>query len=168
MRSLFVVLISLSLIGCGYSFSLLSPSVHSIYISPVQNRIKITSDYSSLDDIKKYYPNLEVFVRQKVIERFLVEGRLKVVDRPTADVQVKITLFDYTREPVGYDRDETVKRWRIRIGARVEVIYPERKVSRTIFGEAIYDPAIRGERFAVKSVAEDLAHRISDLVLNPW
>jgi len=167
-RLFLVFICALFLVGCGYSFRALDPSLRTIFIAPVKNQIKIETDYSSVDDIKKYYPNLEVFVRQKLIERFLVEGGLEVVDKPSADIKLNITLVEYAREPVGYDNNDSVQRWRVRIGAELKLVRRDKETSKKIYGEAVYDPAVKGERFAVNSAVEDLARRISDLVLNAW
>ncbi len=169
-QDLCILLLALVLGGCGYTFRSLDPNITTVYIPPIENRITITQDYSSLDDLKKYYPNLEVSLKDRLTHRLLVEAGLKVSDSEIAsDGELKVTLKDYRREPLSYTQSDEVRRWRIVIGAEVEFKVGEKtRFVRTIYGEALYDPSVTSEHEAIKKALDDLSRRISDLLLNTW
>ncbi len=168
MRRVILSSLLLFLVGCGYSFRALDPSLRTVYIAPVKNKLAIASDYSSTDELKKYYPNLEVEIRRALMDRFLTDGSLKLTDAPSADVQVEVVLVDYTREPLGYTNSDEVNRWRIKVGADVLLKVGDRTVQRRMYGQEVYDQRLESERVAVRSAVDDLVRKIADAVFTFW
>lgn len=168
MRRILVVLLALFLAGCGYSFHSIDPSLSSLYISKIRNKIAISSDYSATDDIKKYYPNLEVYLRQKIIDRFIFEGQLSIVNDDSADVVIDADLVSYLKEPLTYNSSDEVTRWRIKIGLTARINIKDKEVVKSVYGEYTYDPSLISERSAIDRAMEDLAKNLADIVLNTW
>ncbi len=168
MRSSLSLLFALFLAGCGYSFHSIDPSLSTLYVSKVKNKVTISSDYSATDDIKKYYPNLEVYLRQKIIDRFIFEGQLSLVNSDSADIVIDADLVNYLKEPLTYNSSEEITRWRIKIGLNVRIKIKGKEIIKSIYGEYTYDPSLISERLAIDKAMEDLAKNLADIVLNTW
>ena len=168
MRRFLLSFIVVFLTGCGYSFHSIDPSLSTLYISKIANKIQVSSDYSASDDIKKYYPNLENYLRQKIIDRFIFEGQLSIVTDDSADVVISSDLISYLKEPLTYNSSEEVTRWRIKIGLNARISINGKETVKTVYGEYTYDPSVTLERSAIDKAMEDLAKNLADVVLNTW
>lgn len=178
-RSAFLLLLIAAVIaGCGYTTGSLLPShIKLIYIKPFRNRIELTEELSPEQyRFRTYRPNLETDITKEVIDKFINDGHLKVVEEEEADVILRGELIDYLRHPVRYGADsETVEEYRISIVCSVEfydvrkdhVIWKEPR----IIGDSTYNlsgPFATTENSAVNAAVSDLARRIVNRTIEGW
>ncbi|MDI6736346.1 MAG: LptE family protein [bacterium] len=64
---------------------------------------------------------LEGVLTNMVIEEFIKDGRLKVVDRESADAKLNGTIISYERVPFSYDNKGNVDKYRVSISVRLEL-----------------------------------------------
>ena len=103
----FIVVVS-SFAGCGYTNATqLPPDLRSIYIPTFINAIPLDSTFT-------YEAGLESRVTNAIINRFIFDGNLKVVDKiERADMVLLGEIIRYEQEPVGFKRDEGVEEYRL-------------------------------------------------------
>src|SRR5262245_1508357 len=89
-----ILLAGLALSGCGYTTKgNLPENIKTVYIEKVPNEIDIAQSAKSDRPFPIYRPGLEIEIRNALIERFIFDGHLKVVDSAEkADAIVQDTL----------------------------------------------------------------------------
>jgi hypothetical protein len=176
--ALIVVILGLviSAAGCGYTTrSALSSRYSSIYVDSFTNQIKITEEQSDTRMYRGYRHGLETEVTRAVIDRFLLDGNLKVAGQADASLILKGDLIDFRKEPLRYDANDTVEEYRIIITVNMEledvregkVLWRERHFA----GESSYRTSgslAKGEDAAIKDAVSDLARRIVERSIEGW
>ncbi len=172
-------ILSLSLIGlvtilagCGYSTNLLSASgIRTIYVEQIVNNV----GYAEENERRLYIPLLEVNVRNALIDRFLLDGNLRVATPETADVILKGELLQYDRQVLKYDDSREVEESRISI--TMSLTLWDRKKEEAIWhegtftGEATYyatGPLAKSESMAIDAAMTDLARRVVERAIENW
>lgn len=158
--------------GCGYTTSSTLPnSIKTIRVEPFKNSINYTEGTSR----NIYLPLLEVEARNAVIDRFLFDGNLKVVELPEADLILKGELKRYERTALRYTDNDDVQEYRVHITVSFELSNArsgEISWSEPNFvGEATYfvtGPSARSEEAAVDDAILDLARRIVERTIEDW
>jgi hypothetical protein len=59
--------------------------------------------------------NIEQYVTQKTIDKFLVDGRVSIVDEKKADAIVKCRITKYILTPIRFDVNQVAQQYRLRI-----------------------------------------------------
>jgi len=158
--------------ACGYTTkSALPPNLRTIYVESFANKINYTTE--SQRNI--YYPLLEVKVTNKVIDRFLFDGNLRIADEDSADLILQGELLGYDRYVLRYTDDDEVEEYRILVTVRLVLIDPQVEeplwVENRFGGEAEYfvtgSEAIT-ESAAVDNAVDDLAKRIVERTIENW
>lgn len=110
--------------GCGYTTkSLLPDHIKTIYIDNFKNSIDIASEVSDRRPYKLYEPGLENEITRTLIDRFIIDGTLRVVrDTEMADSVLRGELIEFVKEPLRYDDSEDVTEFRIRVVASVKFL----------------------------------------------
>src|SRR3989338_6381615 len=89
--------------GCGYTNkSLIAPGANTIFVETFQNKIDITKEPSTRQRYNVYKPFLETKITDAIINRFLYDGNLNIVDRASADLLLQGELVNYIRQPLKY------------------------------------------------------------------
>jgi hypothetical protein len=172
-------LVSLALvffiISCGYTTrSLVSSKYKTIYISHFINKIDIAKETESMRRYKLYRPLIEQDIRKQVIDRFNLDGNLKVVDREDADLILKGSVLDFHRDALRYKENDEVEEYRISITAQIELEDKDKNIiikPTDIIGDATYfltGPHAKAEPFAIDEAIKDLARRIVERVVEEW
>lgn len=164
----FCVLLS----GCGYTTkSTLPSSIKAIRIEPFKNSI----DYTTGSSRNIYLPLLEVDARNAVIDRFLYDGNLKVVELPEADLVLTGELTKYERTALRYTDDDDVQEYRVHVTVSFELTNTRTETvswSEPHFvGEATYfvtGAQATTEESAVDEAILDLARRIVERTIEDW
>ena len=99
--------------GCGYTTSSLLPSnIKTIYIAPFKNEIEYTQESNR----NVYFPLMEVKIREAVVNRYLFDGHLTVVDQGSSDLTLEGKLVGYNRYALRYsDQDSDEEMMSIRV-----------------------------------------------------
>ena len=172
------LLLAVFVAGCGYTTGSLLPShIQTIRIEPFRNRIELT-DELSFDEyrFRDYTPHLETDITEEVIDRFINDGHLKVVEAESADIILSGELIDYLKTPVRYGSDnETVEEYRISIVCSVAA----RDVNKDgilwqnsrVIGDATYNVSgtyAASESSTISAAVSDLARRIVNHTIEGW
>lgn len=163
--------------GCGYTTrSMVDPNMRTIYIEPFINEIDLFSEQSEDTNYRTYYPLLERDITNKVVDRFVFDGNLKVVKKLEADVVLKGKLLRYQRDPVRYeDNDEDVKEYRISLITDITLM--DNKTQTEVWHEAnlvgdttyfVTGTSAKSESAAIADAINDLAKRIVERLVENW
>jgi len=176
-QKLIVFLFLVALPGCaGYTSQTNLPEhIQTIHVMKVQNTIDISAEVSNKKAFQTYRPGLEVELRNALIERFIVDGHLKIDSEAKADSLLTAKLLSFDRDPVRYNRDDSIQEFRIHVTASAslmdqtsgEILWETASIS----GEGSYflsgDEAV-SEDEAVQESLDDLVRHIVEAVLEVW
>lgn len=182
-RPCFFVMTAVFLLsGCGYTTrSLLPSNFKMIRVDNFKDDIKVYAEQSNVRMYRGYRPGMETDITKAIINRFLLDGTLKIASESNADLILKGELRDYSREPLRYSNnsayveDNNVEEYRIKllvdielINARTgEVMWTEKGFTGettyfTVGGLAISESA------AIVKAEDDLARRIVERTVEVW
>ena len=150
--------------GCvGYRLgTTLPPGIASIYVPTFEN---------STDE-----PRLETETTRKTIQEFQRDGTLKLAGQDDADARLDVVLERFELLPLRFEKDQakTTREYRMLIRARVTF-------TRTDNGEVLAERVVVGDTefdffgdLATSKIqnlpdaADDLAHRIVELIVEYW
>ncbi len=170
--SMFILFLCVFSLSCGYTTgSALSSRLKTIHVEDFENNI----NYSMESSRNIYFPLLEVTVKDAVIDRFMFDGNLKIVDADESDLILKGKLNNYQRDVLRYTDDDEVYEYRVRVIVSLELFDSERDEvvwSESGFaGEATYfvsGSEVSTEESAVNEATVDLARRIVERTIENW
>lgn len=171
---------SVSFSGCGYSIRSLAYNKNTtIYVKPFENEIdlNITSEYSDKNPYRLYRPGMETKITNEVINRFLLDGYLKVVsDLSKADLLLSGELTSYEKQPLKYNEStRDVEEYRANIIVNINL--EDRKQNKIVYKEdgfvgysefALTGPRVKSEDVAIDDAVKDLARRIVERTVEDW
>ncbi len=172
--TLFLGVLSFSIISlsCGYSAtSLLPGQLKTIYVEPVKNSINYTAEGQR----NLYIPLLEVKVRNAIINRFLLDGNLKITEPGKADLILKAELINYASDELRVSDENIVDEYRIAVTVSLELLDTDKQEVRwregSFSGEETYNvsgPLAKSEETARQEALEDLARRVVERTIEDW
>ena len=175
---LFLLLVSLVglLPGCGYTATRILPAYYrTIYIEPIQNSIPITKEADEKTGFITNYPEIEQRVTREVINRFLIDGNLRVTSKPeNADLVLTGSLTDFYRQGLRRQEDRTVEEYRLNLTASLKLRDKQGKLlleDPARIGDATYftvGPTAKTETAAVDSLVTDFSRRVVEWVIEYW
>ena len=162
--------------GCGYTTKTILPNhIKTIHIAPIKNSIDLTGEISDKNRFRVYRPGLEVDLTNAIMNRFIFDGNLKVVNREKADAIVEAKLVDYRRDPLRYSEGDDIQEYRLSITLDVVVhLAIGHKVLWHITGltgdTSFFLSGARAlsEDEAVAKAVEDVARRVVDKTIELW
>ena len=176
---IFALVMLISFSGCGYSIRSLAYGRNTkIYIKPFENKVdlNIRGEYSDRYTYKIYRHRLETKITDAVINRFLLDGYLKVVSNEAdADLVMKGELSNYEKQPLRYDDASNIEEYRanlivnvaVRDAKKDEVLWEENGfVGYSEFFTT--GSQAKSEDVAVDEAVEDLARRIVERTVESW
>lgn len=162
--------------GCGYTTGcLLPPEFKYIRVNNFKNDIKITAEQSNQRMYVGYRPGMEIELTKAVIDKFLMDGNLKIASESNANIILDGTMTDFNREALRYDANDNVEEYRIKIIVDMELV--NTKTGEVVWtdkgfaGETTYRTSgslAKSESAAVKAAIEDLARRIVERTIEAW
>jgi len=167
-------LLSTIFMGCGYTTrSLISSKYKNIYVEHFENKIDIAKETESIRRYKLYYPLLEQNIWKAVIDRFNLDGNLRVSPKESADLILKCSLLDFRRDALRYEDNDEVEEYRISITVELELKDKNDKVLKktNIVGDATYfltGPHAKAEPLAIEDAIQDVSRRIVEQVVEIW
>ncbi len=162
--------------GCGYTTrSLLPPSIKTIRIDNIKNDIQVTAEQSNQRMYRGYRPGMEVDLTRAIINKFLLDGTLKVAAESNADLVLKTDLIDFKRDALRYSSSDDIEEYRVKLVVNMEltntktgnVMWKERGFA----GETTYRTngvLAKTETTAVNDAIDDLARRIVERTVEAW
>ena len=163
-------LLSLSFLsGCGYTQEARLPSgIKTIAVPTFKNEIPPKEQFA-------YRQGLEIELTNAIVDRFIFDGNLKVVDESKADAVLEGAIISYEQEGLRFDRLENVEEYRLFLVVRFKLI--DRRTNKVIFE----DPNFSGRteffvsrsptnvrRSAANSATFDLATSIVNRIVEEW
>jgi len=162
--------------GCGYTTrSLISTRFKTIYVTPFLNKIDIASETSTSRNYQLYRPLLETDITRAVIDRFVLDGNLRIEKEHDADLILKGFLVDYRRDVLRYESDDNPEEYRISLV--VDISLWDRKQDKLLWeeksfiGDTTYfltGANVKTEDTAISDATTDLARRIIERVVEEW
>ncbi len=161
--------------GCGYSLRAVLPEgIKTIHVETFKNNIDITKEISAKDKYKVYRPNLEVDLRDAILERIFLDGHLKISSGDYADGVLEGEVTQYRKDPLRY-QDEDVTEYRISLVCNIrlkaltdsKVILEENHIT----GDTTYFTTGSleiSETEALTNAARDMARRIVNRIVENW
>lgn len=166
----------LAILGCGYTTrSLISNKFKTIYVSPFLNKIDITSEAKASRTYQVFRPILETDVTRVVIDRFILDGNLRIGKEQASDLILKGFLVDFRKDVLRYETDETPEEYRISVVVDInlwdrnedKLLWEEKNFT----GDTTYflsGPNAKSESSAIADAVADLARRIVERVIEEW
>jgi len=162
--------------GCGYTTkSLLPADMKAVYVDNFKNSIRITAEQNNERMYRGYTPGMEIELTKAVIDRFLLDGNLKIASEKEANIIMNGNLIDFRREPLRYDANDNIEEYRITITVNLEL--EDAKTGNALWkengftGETTYTTSgalAKGENAAVRDAISDLARRIVERTIEAW
>lgn len=162
--------------GCGYTTrSLLPDRFKTIYIENFKNNIKVTAEQSDERMYRGYRPGMEIELTKAVIDKFLIDGNLKISNGDDADLMLKGELTDFRKEALRYDSNDNVEEYRTLLVVNLELI--DVRTGKTVWtekefaGESTYRTGgslAISENDSIKNANTDLARRIVERTVEGW
>lgn len=164
------VLVTASLFsGCAYTQEAKLPSgIKTIAVRTFKNEIPPKEQFA-------YRPGLEIELTNAIIDRFIFDGNLKVVDESKADAVLEGAIISYEQEGVRFDRLESIEEYRLFLVIRFKLL--DRRANLAILEEPNFSG--RAEFFVSRSPANvrraaantatfDLARSLVDRIVEEW
>jgi len=179
-RLYFIVFFSLwvftSISGCGYTTrSVLPDNIRSVHVEIFRNKIDITKEISAKDPYEVYKPDLEVLLRDAIVERIFLDGHLKIASRDTADAILEGDILEYRKDPLRYQNEE-VREYRLSLVVDFRLVRPGNPEQvlieeKGIIGDTTYfttGALQKSESEALKLATSDLARRLLNRIVENW
>lgn len=164
--------------GCGYSATrLLPPNYRTIYIEPFENKIGITEETSERVGFQTNIPGLEEQVTRAVIDRFLLDGNLRVTNKKeSADLVMDGKMLSFFRQVVRHTTNDPniAEEYRLNLVASLAVRDREGKLivdEPNLVGDTSYfvtGSSAISESAAISSLVADFARRAVERVIENW
>ncbi len=173
MKGVGVALLALAVIGCGYTTRSFTYDGNAILISPVVNKIDITSETRKYSNYTTYPILLENRLTNEIVTQFNIDGGLKVVNDDPEALKLSCTITDYKKETMRYTESDDVKEQRLRLFVQVILVGKDAAElkNKNITGETSFfltGPNQKSESAAQMDLIEDTARRIVEAVVEEW
>jgi hypothetical protein len=158
--------------GCGYTTGNLLPSNYRrISIEPFQNKVA----YLNENERGLYIPLLEVRAHDAIVNRFQIDGHLKISKSDQADLILKGSLVSFDRDDIRLSDSQSVDQYRLRITLALTMIDTatgkELWTESGFSGEANYFTSgaqAKSEDAALQDALTDLSRRVVERTLEDW
>ena len=173
----FLILSVLGLLpSCGYTATRILPAHYrTIYVEPIQNRIPITEEIGEKAGFVTNFPQIEERVTREVIQRFLIDGNLRIANQPNqADLVLTGNLLDFYRQALRRRDDDTVEEYRLNLTVGLTLRDKEGKLlleEPALIGDSTYfvsGPSAKTESAAVDDLVTDFSRRVVEWVIEYW
>ncbi len=166
----------LELTGCGYTTKTVLPNnIKTIHIAPIKNAIDLSDEISDKNRFRVYRPGIEVDLTNAIINRFIFDGNLKVVNREKADAVLEAKLVDYRRDPLRYSEGDDIQEYRLSLTLDVVVYLANGHKTlwhlTSLTGDTSFflsGPRALNEDEAVTKAVDDVARRVVDKTIELW
>ena len=155
--------------GCGYTQNVKLPgNIKTVAVETFKNEIPPQEQFA-------YRPGLEIELRNTIVEQFLLDGNVKVVDETEADAILKGSVISFEQEGLRFDRLEDVEEYRLFLVVKFELI--DRRTNKIIIREPNFSGRAEffvdrnpsnARRSSANSATVDLARSLVDRIVEEW
>lgn len=158
--------------SCGYTTGSLLPSNYRVIsVEPFKNKV----GYLNENVRGLYIPLLEIKAHDAIVNRFQMDGHLKVNKSQQADLILQGDLIGFDREDVRTDDNNNIQEYRVRVTVAITLIDPATNTAvwaePSFSGEASYytsGPQAKSESAALEEALTDLSRRVVERTLENW
>ena len=170
MNRFLVALIFLITSGCGYTTRGFVYESDKIIIYPVENKIDIASGGRRVSGYVNFPILIENKLTNELVNKFNVDGHLKVVSQDLGALRLACTVNSYSKEALRYTDSDDIREQRLRLYVHMKLVDPKGKVlkNRVVVGESTFFLDQKSEISAQGDLIDDAARRISEAVLEEW
>lgn len=174
MKKLILVFLLFTLVcGCGYTTRGFIYQDERIFITPVVNKIDITSESRRYSGYTTYPILLENKLTNEIVNEFNIRSNLKVVSSQTDVLKLSCAIDRYERKALRYTDSDDIKEQRLRLYVRMKLTDPEEAVlkDKKIVGETTFfliGPNRKSESSAQQDLIKDTARRIVEAITEEW
>ncbi|MCF7887378.1 MAG: hypothetical protein K9L71_03085 [Candidatus Omnitrophica bacterium] len=167
-KLLLVCLIALA--GCGYSTKGYKYKEDKIRITPVVNKINITSESRKYSGYTAYPRLIEDRLTNKLVSEFNIQSSLNVVSKPEGALKLECQVTDYRRQTLRYTDSDDPEEQRLRLRVKMKLISSEGETlqEKNIVGQASFFLDKKSEVAAQAELIDDTARRITEAVVETW
>jgi len=155
--------------GCGYTQEAKLPSgIKTIAIPTFKNEIPPQEQFA-------YRPGIEIELTNALIDRFIFDGNLKVVDEDKADAILEGSIISYEQEGLRFDRLESVEEYRLFLVIKFKLI--DAKTGKVILEEPNFSGRaeffvsrnpLSNRRISANTATFDLAKSLVNRIVEEW
>lgn len=157
--------------GCGYTTRGFIYQTSKILIEPIVNKIDITSEDRRYSGYTTYPILIENRLTNEIVNKFNIDGNLKVVNNDNDSLKLICEITDYTKEALRYSKDnrDQVSEQRLRLHVNTKLMDVSGKIlkNKTIIGETTYFLS-GSETAAQEDLIKDTARRVLESVVEAW
>jgi len=163
--------------GCGYTTSCITSydGADTIHVDNFINKINLTEQPTDRRMYVAYQSGIELDITRDTIDRFILDGNLRIEPKDKADLILEGFLVDFKKEGLRYDNDNNIIEYRIKVVVNIKLY--RRKDDKVFWkenrftGEHIYSLTgtyAETDDAAVQKAIEDLAIRIVERTTENW
>ena len=175
MKKFLAVFSLIIIIGCGYTTRGFIYPESGIYIKPIVNKISITGE----DRLSSVYTDYPVLLEKKLtnilINKFNVDGNLKVTDPQEGAMSLECEITNYIKESLRYNSENDVKERKLKLYVHMTLYGGDGKLLKDviIIGDTDYEisgseESAQEELSAQDGLIDDTARRILEAVVEAW
>ena len=158
--------------GCGYTLhSNLPARLKTVYVVNFKNQ----GEHFSSSHQGVYFPLIEIDVHNAIVDYFLLDGRLKPLGSPNADLVIRGVLKSYDRKVLRRIDNDDAEEYRVYVTLSIEVWDTDDRVvlwqDDNFLGESTYfvsGSQASTEKSAVDRAVKDLARRVVERTIENW
>lgn len=144
-----------------------------IFIAPTLNKINITGESQRYSTYTSYPRLIENRFTNELINKFNIDGHLKVVSVEDGALKLTSEVTQYTREALRYTGTEDVNEQRLRLYVLIKLVDSDGKEikKKEIVGESSFflsGPNAKSESQAQELLIADTARRTIEAVIEEW
>ena len=171
MRKNIVLLLIFVFMGCGYTTRGFIYKTSKILIEPITNKIDITSEDRKYSGYTTYPILIENRLTNKIVNKFNIDGNLKVVNNDNEALKLICEITDYKKEALSYSKEnrDEVSEQRLRLYVKIKLVDVSGEIlkDKIIVGETTYF-LTGSETAAQEDLIEDTARRVLESVVEEW
>ena len=144
-------------------------------MAPFSNKVDTTSEFSEGRRFKTYYPLLENKITNAAVDKYLMDGNLRIAKEEDADLVLKGELINYRRETLRNSSADIPEEYRITLF--VHLVLVDNRTKKNLWerqdfaGEVSYFTTgnfAKSESQALDEACQDLARRIVETTVEAW
>lgn len=171
MRKYIVLLLIFVFTGCGYTTRGFIYQTSKILIEPITNKIDITSEDRKYSGYTTYPILIENRLTNEIVNKFNIDGNLKVVNNDNEALKLICEITDYKKEALSYSKEnrDEVSEQRLRLHVKIKLVDVSGEIlkDKIIVGETTY--FLTGSETAAQGdLIEDTARRVLESVVEEW
>ena len=144
-----------------------------IFITPVVNEVKITTESRKYSGYRSFPILVEKKLTNEIIRKFNIIGQLKVTSKEDGALKLTCTIKDYRKDALRYSDSDDIEEQRLRLFVAIKLYDASGELlkSRSIVGREEYfltGANSRTETAAHANLIEDTARQVLEAVIERW